>query len=76
MPLLELKQQLIDKIKRYNKAVAYMDSAATDADKDKWVPELRKLMDEICDIESQLRAQGCVMPDEEIRQLVDNLRGS
>lgn len=73
MSVLELKQQFIDKLKRFKAGAAYMDGPASVADKDKWQPVFCELLSEINDLIEWLRQSGCQMSDEEIHRLIENL---
>lgn len=66
-----LKEQFIDKLKQFKKAMDYMDSPASD--REKWQPKFCKLLAELNDLEYQLRESGCEMSDEEIHRLIENL---
>jgi hypothetical protein len=71
--LLALKEQFIDKLKPFKKAMDYMDNSASVADKVKWQPRFCAMLAELNDLEYQLRQSGCAMPDEEINRLIENL---
>ena len=43
-----------EKETRFAKAMAFMDSSATDAEKDKWQPEFIKLLAEMNELYAQL----------------------
>ena len=45
-----------EKETRFAKAMAFMDSSATDAEKDKWQPEFIKLLNELSALHNQLTA--------------------
>ena len=45
-----------EKEARFVKAMAFMDSSATDAEKDKWQPEFIKLLNELNELYNQLTA--------------------
>ena len=45
-----------EKEARFVKAMAFMDSKATDAEKDKWQPEFIKLLGELNALHNQLTA--------------------
>jgi hypothetical protein len=74
MPILKLKTEFIEKSKHFKVAMAYMDSSASDTEKDKWQPKFCKLLAELNSLEYQIRQSGCEMPDEEILKLMENVR--
>lgn len=49
-----LVQKYNDLLIRYDKAAAYMDSDASDVDKDKWEPEFQKILAELCEVYNRL----------------------
>jgi hypothetical protein len=69
----ELKQQFLDKLKAFKKAMDYMDGPASIEDKIKWEPRIVQMRKELNDLEYQLRQSGCEMSDEEIHRLIENL---
>jgi hypothetical protein len=70
---LKLRQEFISKLKAFKKALDYMDSEASTADKTKWQPRFCRMLKDLNDMEYQLRQSGIVMSDEEIHQLIENL---
>jgi len=41
-------------LERHNKAAAFMDSDAPDAEKDKWMPEFKKIVKRLNELDAQL----------------------
>ena len=69
----ELKELFLDKLKAFKKAMDYMDSPASTADKTKWQPRFTNMLAELDGLEHQLRQSGCEMSDEEIHRLIENM---
>lgn len=46
-----------EKEARFKKAMAFMDSSASEAEKDKWQPEFEKLLKELNELYGQLTAE-------------------
>lgn len=71
---IKLKEMFLNKLKAFKKAIDYMDSPASVADKEKWQPRFTNMLNELNDLEYQLRQSGCEMSDEEIHRLIESVR--
>ena len=68
-----IKEQFVDKLKKFKKAMDYMDGGEATAEKEKHQKRFCAMLADLNDLESQLRQSGCEMSDGEIHQLIENL---
>jgi len=68
-----LKEQFIDKLKKFKKAMDYMDSEADTAEKEKHQKRFCSMLADLNKMECQLRQSGYTMPDEEISRMIENM---